>query len=127
MTRSLQIRCRRLIAYALAYAFALQGLIFALDLGNSAFAAANGAAWAGFELCSHSGVSPTAPGAPHQGPMGNVHCMFCVAGAVFLDSTPPAPPHYQKVALAGAMTAKATLRLVALLLIAGAWPRGPPA
>lgn len=127
MTGSLQNRWRRVIAYALAYAFALQGFIFALEVGDPAFAAANGAKWPGFELCAHDGTVPTPPAAPDHGPMCNVHCIFCVTDAVFLDSPPPATPHYQKVPLAGAMRAHSAPRLVALLAVESAWPRGPPA
>lgn len=127
MTRSLQICLRRLIAYALAYALALQGFIFALDIGNSTFAAANGAAWAGFELCAHRGVAPTVPALPDQSPIGNVHCVFCVAGAAFLNSAPPMAPHYRKVQVAGALAALSAPHLVALASIESAWPRGPPA
>ena len=126
MTRSLQARSRRVIAYALAYAFALQGFSLALEIGNSAFAAANGVGWAGFALCAHGGDAPTVPGVPDQGPIGNVHCVFCIAGAAFLNSAPPAAPHYRKVPLVGTMTALSAQRLVALLAVESAWPRGPP-
>ncbi len=111
----------------MAYAFALQGLVFALDIGSAAFAAKNGAASAGFELCTQGGSVAAAPRVPDRGPMGNVHCMFCVAGAVFLDSTPPPPPHYHEVLLAGAVTTLSAPHLVTLLINDSAWPRGPPA
>ena len=116
-----------MIALALACAFALQGFIFALEVGNAAFAATNGAAWAGFELCAHSGVAPTVPGMPDQGPIGNVHCMFCIAGAVFLSAAPLVAPKVRQVLLAYVMAGLPAGRLVPPKMSESAWPRGPPA
>lgn len=127
MTRGLQNRSRRAIACALAYAFALQGFIFALDIGNAAFAAANGVARAGFELCIHGGPAPKQSDVPTQSPTGNVHCILCMAGAVFLNSAPPAPPDYREALLSSAMAPLSVPHLVAVAVIESAWPRGPPA
>jgi len=126
MTRISQGAWRRVIAGALAYALALQSFIFALDIGSSAFAA-DGSAWAGFELCSHGNAGATPPGAPAQGPIGNVHCVFCVAGAVFVNCPPPCALQAGKVVLIDAVWPAAAPRLVALFINESAWPRGPPA
>lgn len=126
MTGRLQNCSRRLIACAMAYAFALQGFIFALDIGNSAFAAVNDTAWAGFELCVHSGAVPTVPGVPDQGPVGHAHCVYCIVGTVFLNATPAAAPNVHQVLLADGVTALAAGRLVPPNVSQSAWPRGPP-
>jgi len=127
MTNRLQKRLRCVIAYAVAYAIALQGFFFALDIGNAAFAAKSSAGWAGFELCAEGGAAPKQPAPPVQGPMGRVNCMFCLSGAIFLNSAPPAPPIYHKVLLVRAVATPVAPRLVALASVGSAWPRGPPA
>ena len=118
---------RRVIAGVLAYALALQGFIFALDIGRPAVAASPDPAWAGFELCSHSGGGATAPGAPSQGPVGDLHCLFCIAGAVYVNCAPPCAPQFSKVMLTNAVWPLTAPRLVALVVNKSAWPRGPPA
>ena len=116
---------RRVFTCALAYALAVQGFIFALQIGSSAFAA-DGTAWAGFELCTHNGVSSTSPEAPVQSPLGNIHCVFCVAGAVFLNSPPPSPPPSRLLVFTDVDWSLPRLRLVAIPAVESAWPRGPP-
>lgn len=116
---------RRVFTCALAYALAVQGFIFALQIGSSAFAA-DGAAWAGFELCTHDGASSAAPAVPSQDPLGNIHCVFCVAGAVFLNSPPPSPPPSRLLVFTDVDWSLPRLRLVAIPVVESAWPRGPP-
>lgn len=118
---------RRVIAGVLAYALALQGFVFALDLERPAIGAANSATFAGFELCSHNGGSATLPGAPSQAPVGELHCLFCIAGAVYVNCAPPSAPIWNKIVLINAVWTSTTPRLIALFVNESAWPRGPPA
>jgi len=117
---------RRVFACTLAYALVLQGLVFALDISRPAFAARAGTAWAGFELCSHSGSGSPLPNAPAQGPIGNIHCIFCIAGAAYVTCTPACAVQCGNVVITGAVWLPAAPRLVALRINASAWPRGPP-
>ncbi len=129
MPRASRTGWRRIIAGVLAYAVALQGFIFALDLGHPAAAAAdaaNAGAWAGFELCTHSGGGAGSPGVPAQVPVGDMHCPFCVAGAVFMNCAPPAALQYSTILLTDVVWPPTAPRLVALFLSESAWPRGPP-
>jgi hypothetical protein len=116
---------RRVFTCALAYALAIQGFIFALQIGSSAFAA-EGPSSAGFELCVHDGASSTAPGVPPQGPLGNIHCVFCVAGAVFLNSPPPTQPPSRQLVFTHVAWRNAPVHLPAIFIVESAWPRGPP-
>jgi hypothetical protein len=119
---------RRVLAGVLAYALALQGFLFALDIGRPALAAddhADATAWAGFVLCTHGGGA-SSPVAPAQTPVGDLHCPFCIAGAVFVDCAPPCPPLWNKIVLTNAVWPSAAPRLVALFVNESAWPRGPP-
>jgi len=118
---------RRVIAGVLAYALAFQGFLFALDMGQPVIAATGGAAFAGFELCSHSGAASTVPGAPSQTPVGQIHCIFCIAGAVYVNCAPPCAPLWNTIVLSNAVWPFAAPRLVALAINESAWPRGPPA
>ena len=118
--------CRRVIAGVLAYALALQGIIFTLDIGRAAAAAADGTAFAGFALCTHNG-GVTVPGAPAQAPAGAVHCPFCFAGAVYVNCVPPDAPQYSKVILINVVWPLDAPRLISFRVNESAWPRGPPA
>lgn len=126
MPRASRTGWRRIIAGVLAYAVALQGFIFALDLGypTAAADAGNATAWAGFELCTHGGAA--SPGVPAQVPVGDMHCPFCVAGLVFVNCAPPAEPQYRTIELTDAVWPPTAPRLVALFISESAWPRGPP-
>jgi hypothetical protein len=118
----------RVIAGVLAYALAVQGFVFALDLDQPAIAAANGTAFVSFELCSHGGGgSATVPGVPSQAPVGELHCLFCVGGAVYVNCAPPCAPLWSKIVLIDAAWTSTPGRLVALFVNESAWPRGPPA
>ncbi len=117
---------RRVIAGVLAYALALQGVIFVLDIGRAAAAAADGRAVAGFALCAHSGAAAS-PGAPAQAPVGALHCPFCFAGAVFVNCAAPCAPPWNKVIQSHAVWLLPAPRLVTFFINESAWPRGPPA
>jgi hypothetical protein len=119
---------RRVFACALAYALVLQGLIFAATDIRPAVGTADSAAWAEFPLCSHSGLDPAAPQAPAQHPAGDNLCLFCcIAGAACVNSAPPGAPPYSKVEFTSVVWPLIAPRLVALVVNAKAWPRGPPA
>jgi hypothetical protein len=118
---------RRIVGCVLAYALALQGFILALDTGRPASAAGPDPAWSGFELCTHSSLGSAAPGTPSQSPVGDDHCVFCTAGAVYVSGAPPDAPQYSKVVLADVAWLLAAPRLVAFSVNENAWPRGPPA
>ncbi len=117
---------RRTIAGILAYALVVQGFIFAFDIGGAANAAETGTLWAGFELCAHGGTAGV-PGIPAQAPDSNIHCVFCVAGAVFLNCAPPGVIQSSKIVLSEAVWPLTVSQLVAIPIIDSAWPRGPPA
>jgi hypothetical protein len=117
---------RRILSCLLAYALALQGCIFAFDMSRSAIAAAPDAVFAGYALCSHSGAA--LPDAPAQSPVGDSRCMLCcMAGAVYVNCAPPCAPQFSKVEFTIAAWPLKAPRLVALVVNAQAWPRGPPA
>ena len=119
---------RRILSCLLAYALALQGCIFAFDMSRSAIADAPGAALAGFALCSHSGAGAALPGTPAQSPVGDSRCMLCcMAGAVYVNCAPPCAPQFSKVEFTVAVWPLVAPRLVAPVVNAKAWPRGPPA
>jgi hypothetical protein len=113
---------RRLLSCLVAYAFALQMVLFAfaapavagLAVGDDAFSAA---------LCQHDKGAPVTP-AHNSG--GDEHCKLCPAGGhqVF---TAPAPPYHAIVRAAES----AALRSPGALpppsrANASAQPRGPP-
>jgi len=117
---------RRVFAGALVYALVLQGFFFAVAGGAPAIGTADNAPWAGFPLCSHSGSA--APEAPAQNPVGDGLCLFCcIAGAVCVNCAPPGALPYSKVEFTSVVWPLVAPRLVALVVNARAWPRGPPA
>ena len=119
---------RRILSCLLAYALALQGCIFAFDMSRSAIAAPPDAAFAGFALCAHSGAGAALPGAPAQSPVGDSRCMLCcMAGAVYVNCAPPCAHQHTRVEFTIAMWPLTAPRLVAPVVNARAWPRGPPA
>jgi hypothetical protein len=121
MATILQGHLRRIIVYALVYALS-QGVI---NVGSLAFGGANSTERTGFDLCTHSGAT-TAPAVPPQGPIGDVHCVFCPAGVVFLNCTPPCMLQCRKIVLTNADWLLAAPHLVAFFVVESAWPRGPP-
>jgi hypothetical protein len=126
MARISHAAWRRVIAGVLVYALAFQGFVFALDIGRPAIAAVDGVAFAGFELCTHNTAGTSGPGAPAQAPAGDLHCMFCIAGAIYVNCAPPCAPLWNKIVLSNAVWPAAAPRLVALFVNESAWPRGPP-
>jgi hypothetical protein len=119
---------RRILSCLLAYALALQGCIFAFDLSRSAIAAAPDAVSAGYALCSHSGAGAVVPDTPAQSPVGDSSCLYCcIAGAVYVDCAPPCAPQNSRVEFTVAVWTLVAPRLVAPVVNAKAWPRGPPA
>jgi hypothetical protein len=112
---------RRLTACALMFALVLQGIAFALGGAGLAAGPANAAA-AGFELCRHDGG--TAGGAPET-PAADSHCIFCLAGATYLD-TPPAALEFHTITFAALSWSFSAWRLPAATVNASARSRGPP-
>jgi len=126
MQRFLHRGWRRVLACVILYALVLQGFLYAVAVGEPALGAADNAAWAGVELCVHGGHAATLPGAPAQAPTASIHCLFCIAGAVYVNCAPPAAPRYSRSVLVSLVRPLAAPRLVALLVNESAWPRGPP-
>jgi hypothetical protein len=127
-SHSAQGAWRRVLSCLLAYALALQGCIFAFDSSRSAIAAAPDAVSAGYALCSHSGAGAAVPDTPAQSPVGDNGCLFCcIAGAACVNCAPPGAPQYSNVDFTSAVWPIVAPRLVALVVNAKAWPRGPPA
>lgn len=127
MPRSPHRGWRRIVACILGYALAAQGFIFALDVGRAAVAAAGAGPVAGFELCVHDGDGAAVPGAPSHVPDGDSHCALCLAGALYVNCAPPAPPQYTVILLPKPEWPPRAARLTAPLVNHSAWPRGPPA
>lgn len=121
---------RRIFAGVLVFGLVLQGFAVAADMLQAVLGGAGGAqdaAWAGFELCTHSSGASALPGTPAQAPAGDSHCPFCIAGAVYVNCAPPGAPQYSKVVLTGAVWPLTAPRLAAFFVNESAWPRGPPA
>jgi hypothetical protein len=118
---------RRTLAGVLVCALVLQGFIFAADKLQAAIGGAQDAAWAGFELCTHSGSASASPETPAQAPVGDSHCPFCTVGAPYVNCAPPGAAQYIRIVLTSAVWPLATPRLVAFIVNESAWPRGPPA
>jgi len=117
---------RRVLSCALAYALALQGFIFALDASRPAVVSTPDTAWAGFELCSHNGAGAASPEAP-KAPASGSHCLFCTAGIVYVNSTPPATHCRDVIAVSATAWPLIAPELIAFHVNRNAWPRGPPA
>jgi hypothetical protein len=115
---------RRVFAVVLVYALVLQGFLFAGGVAPSMIAA-DGVALDGFALCTHDGAAPATPVAPKQDPACN-HCIFCVAGAIYLTGAPPSAPQSRKIVLSNVVWPLAAPRLSAFHVHESAWPRGPP-
>ena len=115
-----------MFAGMLAYALVLQGLAFALASGESARGAED-LSWVSSELCIHSANGASVPGKPGERSAADAHCLFCVPGAVYVGSAPPAAPQLLGSVLAEKVAPLTAPRLLALLVNQSAWPRGPPA
>ena len=118
-------RLRCAVIYAAAYAIALQGLIFALQIG-AAVAALQQSALGGFALCHHDEVAVILTDDPSQSLPSDRHCPFCVVGLVYVNSQPPSVPGWTEFVPAKAVQPLPAPRLAAFGANAGAWPRGPP-
>jgi hypothetical protein len=114
------------LAGVLTYALVLQGLAFALAPAEPARDAED-LSWASAELCIHSTNGTSVPGKPGERSAADAHCLFCIPGAVYVDSTPPAAPQLLGSVLAEKVATLTAPRLLALLVHQSAWPRGPPA
>jgi Protein of unknown function (DUF2946) len=117
---------RGIFACLLAYALVLQSFIFAVTAGRAMPGSADDTPWAA-ELCSHHGDATGAAGAPSQPPAGDKHCLFCIAGALYVACAPLTTPQYLKKVLGEAIAPLKAPPAVALLINENAWPRGPPA
>ena len=118
---------RRVLACALGYALVLQSFLYLAAGCGMGLQAADGASFAELQLCVHDGGAATLPGPSDRGPAGDCHCPFCLACSVYVNCTPPRSPQYAMIVFAGAMIPVGTSRLLAPVLMASAWPRGPPA
>lgn len=113
---------RRLASCLVAYAFALQMVLFAFAAPAVAGLAADQDAFQA-SLCLHD---KNAPGAPAQNSGGAEHCKFCPAGGQ-QAFTAPAPPHHAIARAAEAATPPATDAFAPRSRApASAQPRGPP-
>jgi hypothetical protein len=124
MARATRGAWRRVFAVALVYALVLQGFLFAGGVAPAEIAT-DGAALAGFALCTHNGAGPAAPVTPAQDPVCT-HCIFCVAGAVYLTGALPSVLQSHKIVLSNVVWPLAAPRLSAFHVHESAWPRGPP-
>jgi hypothetical protein len=127
MRRLLHKGWRRVLACAVLYALVLQGFLYAAAAGEPPLGALDDAASAGFVLCTHGGDAASPPGAPAQDPPACIHCLFCIAGAVYVNCAPPLAPQLSRAVLASLIRPLTAPRLIALLVSTSAWPRGPPA
>jgi hypothetical protein len=113
---------RQLLSCVVAYAFALQLVLFGLAAPAIAAVSADQSALSA-GLCLHDSGAPLAP-AGNSG--GEEHCKFCTAAAHTVFAPPPAP--YRLVALfAETTTQPAEAQFVAgPIAHATPQPRGPP-
>jgi hypothetical protein len=112
---------RRFTACVLVFALVLQGIAFAL--AGARLAADPAPTTAGFELCRHDGgLSPA--GAP-ESPGGDSHCIFCLAGATYVDA-PAAASEFHTITFAVLSWPFDAWRLPAATVNASARSRGPP-
>jgi hypothetical protein len=114
------------MACALAYALVLQGLLFALESGSAAIAAAQDPALAAFQLCGHGPADATLPGTPSQSPIDDAHCWLCIAGAVYVDCAQTSAPPSSEAVFATAVWPLAPTRRAAPFVNKGTWSRAPP-
>jgi hypothetical protein len=111
---------RRFTACVLVFALVLQGIAFTWAGGRLPAGAADSA---GFELCGHGGGM--APGGAPESPAADSHCIFCLAGAAYLDA-PPAAAEFHTITFAVLSWPFNAWRLPAVTVNASARPRGPP-
>ncbi len=113
---------QRLAACVLIFALILQGI--ALTLAGARLAAADPAdTAAGFVLCRHDGGTPG--GSAPESPGADSHCIFCLAGAAYIDA-PAATLQSHTITFAMLSWSFKAWRLPAATVNASALPRGPP-
>jgi hypothetical protein len=113
---------RRLVSCLVAYAFALQMVLFAFAAPAAAGLTADEAALAA-SVCTHD---KSAPFGPAQNSGGEEHCKFCPAGGHSIFAA-PTPPHHAIVRAAEAAALPSTGALAPPSRAhASAQPRGPP-
>src|SRR5579883_3295132 len=78
---------------------------------------------AGFELCRHDGGTPG--GSAPESPGADSHCIFCLAGAAYIDA-PAATLQSHTITFAMLSWSFKAWRLPAATVNASALPRGPP-
>jgi hypothetical protein len=115
-----------IFACLLAYALVLQSFVFAATAGRPAPGSADDTPWAAAELCTHHGDATRPAQAPRQRSAADEHCLYCIAGALYVDCAPLAIPQYLNGLLVDAVVPLRAPRLVALRINKSAWPRGPP-
>jgi hypothetical protein len=125
MAATLPRSWRRIIAYLLAYTLSLQGFVFAIASTSPAGAAIQNPTFVALELCSHNQTT-TLPDAPTQAPLGHAHCLFCIAGAVYVNCASPCAADCDFIFVSTVRLPTAP-HLIARFEGRGAWPRGPPA
>jgi len=113
---------RRLVSCLVAYAFALQMVLFAFAAPAVAGHASDEEALAA-GLCLHD---KSAPAAPAQNSGGEEHCKFCPAGGHSIFAA-PTPPHHAIIRLAEAAALPSPDALAPPSRAhPSAQPRGPP-
>jgi hypothetical protein len=113
---------RRLVSCLVAYAFALQMVLFAFAAPAVAGLTSDEKALAA-GLCLHD---KSAPLAPAQNSGGEEHCKFCPAGGHSIFAA-PTPPHHVIVRAAEAAALPSSGALAPRTRTnASAQPRGPP-
>jgi hypothetical protein len=123
MAKSPENGWRQLTACVLVFALILQGVAF--TLAGARLAAADPAdTAAGFELCRHDGG--TAGGGAPESPGADSHCIFCLAGATYLDAPAAAASEFHTITFAVLSWSFSAWRLPAATVNASARPRGPP-
>jgi Protein of unknown function (DUF2946) len=116
---------RRIIACALIYALALQGIAFSLATARAAGVAGD-VDWGGFELCHHGGDTSSQPGHAPDTPDDSGHCVFCFAAGPYVLGPPAFTPEFSTIVVAIVAWPFATWRLPAKAVDANARSRAPP-
>jgi hypothetical protein len=114
---------RRFTACILVVALVLQGIAFTWAAARLAADPAGAADSAGFELCTHGGGM--APGGAPESPAADSHCIFCLAGAAYVDA-PAAASVFHTITFAVLSWPLNAWRLPAVTVNASARSRGPP-
>jgi hypothetical protein len=122
MVKSARNGRQRVTAGILVLALVLQGIAFTLAGARLAAADPTDAA-AAFLLCRHDGGS--GGGGPPESPAADSHCIFCLAGATYLDA-PAAASACHTITFGVLSWSLSAWRLPGTTVNASARPRGPP-